>query len=166
MMCKEETRGLIMHQIQSTMARFFQEAPIPTQFRLVGDTPTAILDSDDYLKSIRLFVTKVQESVKNYYSDAKTCFLALRILSRHSYFVVDVNNSDYNYETAHGITTPVPVYVLRLSKHVKIYRTPTQDGNLAQILATMHWGHGNDPLPLVDDYTKPVVYHSPRGLRS
>ncbi|KAL6230633.1 hypothetical protein BDW75DRAFT_248527 [Aspergillus navahoensis] len=164
-MREEETRGLIISQIKSTIDQFFRQA-IPTRFRLVGDTPTAILDSDDYLTSIFPFVTKAQESVNDCRPDVETRFLALRILSRHSYFVLDVNNFDYNYETAHEVTTSIPVYVLRLSKNVKISRNPREDENLAKILATMHWGHGRDPLPLVDDYTKPVVYHSPRGLRS
>ncbi|GLA67157.1 hypothetical protein AtubIFM54640_010134 [Aspergillus tubingensis] len=146
------------------MNQFFQTT-IPTCFRLVGDTPTAILESEDFLTSILPFVTKVQESVNRCRPDAKTRFLALRIVSRHSYFVVDVNNVDYDYETAHEVTTAIPVYVLRLSRHVKIARKPTEDDNLAKILAAMHQGHGNDPLPLVDDYTKPVVYDKPRGLR-
>ncbi|PYI13209.1 hypothetical protein BO99DRAFT_477879 [Aspergillus violaceofuscus CBS 115571] len=126
MMNQEETRSLIASQIQHTMDQFFQTTT-PTRFRLVGDTPTAILDSEDYL------------------------------LSRHSYFVVDVNNVDYDYETAHEVTTSIPVYVIGLSRRVKITRNPTEDKNLAWILATMHRGHGNDPLPLVDDYTRPVV---------
>ncbi|PYI34317.1 hypothetical protein BP00DRAFT_413215 [Aspergillus indologenus CBS 114.80] len=155
-MNQEETRSLIASQIQHTMDQFFQTT-IPTRFRLVGDTPTAILDSEDYLTSIEPFVTKVQQSVNYCRPDAETRFLALRIVSRHSYFVVDVNNIDYDYETAHEVTTSIPVYVLRLSRHVKITRNPTEDENLAWILATMHRGHGNDPLPLVDDYTRPVV---------
>lgn len=164
-MCEPDTRGLIISQIQSTMEQFFRN-PIPTRFRLFSDTPTAILDSDDYLKSILPFVTKAQESVNNCRPNAETRFLAVRITSRHSHFVVDVNNFDYNYETAHEVTTSIPVYVLRLSKKVKIFRCFMEDDNLAMILAEMHWGHGNDPLPLINDHTKPVIYNSPRGLRS
>ncbi|KAI9369559.1 hypothetical protein BJX61DRAFT_536317 [Aspergillus egyptiacus] len=164
-MCEDDTRALIMGQIQGTIDQFFQQA-IPPRMRLVGDTPTALLDSDDYLKSVLPFVTKAQDSIKICYPDAETRFLALRIQKRHSYFVVDINNSDYDYETAHEDATLIPVYLLRLSRHVRISRQPMQDRDLARILATMYWGHGNDPLPLVDDYTKSVVYHSPRGLRS
>ncbi|KAL3479417.1 hypothetical protein BJX99DRAFT_244986 [Aspergillus californicus] len=138
-MNQEEARSLITNQIQHTMYKFFQTT-IPTQFRLV-----------DYLTSITPLVTK-------------TRFLALRIVSRHSYFVVDVNNLDYNYETAHEVTTPIPVYVLRLSRHVRIFRNMMEDKDLADILAKMHHGHGDDPLHLVDDYTKPVLYDRPRGL--
>ncbi|KAL2830944.1 hypothetical protein BJY01DRAFT_226862 [Aspergillus pseudoustus] len=163
-MHQEETRSLIASQIQHIMDQFFQTTT-PIRFRLLGDTPTAILDPEDYLTSIEPFVTKVQQSVITCRPDAETRFLALRILSRHSYFVVDVNNFDYNYETAHEVTTCVPVYVLRMSIHVKISRRPSEDEKVAKILATMHWGHGDDPLPLVDDYTKSVVYASPRGLR-
>ncbi|KAL2801967.1 hypothetical protein BJX63DRAFT_426402 [Aspergillus granulosus] len=164
-MHKEDTRDFIISQIQSTIRQLFRQA-IPSRFRLIGDTPTAILDSDDYLMSILPFVTKAQESIHNCRPDAETRFLALRVLRRHSHFVIDVNNLDYNYETAHEITTLLPVYVLRLSKHVRVSRNPMQDENVANILATMHLGHGNDPLPLVDDYTKRVVYDSPRDLHS
>ncbi|KAL4899454.1 hypothetical protein BDW74DRAFT_110111 [Aspergillus multicolor] len=169
-MPSEETKGKLLHQIQNTIDEFLRKKDIPRQFRLVGDTPTAILDSTDYLSSGLPFVAAVQESMKACSPDSdteiETRFIALRITSRHSFFVIDVNNTEYDYKTAHEVTTPIPVYVLRLSKRVKIFRNPPNDEQLASILATMHWGHGNDPLPLVDDYTKPVVYHSPRGLCS
>jgi hypothetical protein len=63
-MCEQETSNLIISKIQSTMNQFFLKA-IPARFRLVGDTPTAILDSDNYLTSIWPFVTKAQESVND-----------------------------------------------------------------------------------------------------
>lgn len=162
----DDIRGLIMGQIQSAIHQSFQGGAIPTRFRLVGDTPKAILDSNDYLKSILPFVTETQECVNDCRPNTETRFLALRIVSRHSFFVVDIDNSDYDYETAHEVTTSIPVYILRLSRNVRACRAPLQDGHLAKVLAKMHWGHGNDPLPLVDDCTKLVVYGSPRGLFS
>lgn len=79
--------------------------------------------------------------------------------------MVDVNNVDYVYETPHTDMATVPVYVLRLSKRkIKIYRKESLDVDLAAILAEMHYGHGQEPLPLVEDYNHLVQYKDPRSL--
>jgi hypothetical protein len=73
-----------------------------TPIRILGDTPNSILDHRHYLESIRPFVAKVEESPRNHQPDAQTRFLALDIHpGNHSYFVLDINNVDYVYETAH-----------------------------------------------------------------
>lgn len=60
---------------------------------------------------------------------------------------------------------PIPVYVLRLSKRkISIFRKEDLDVTVAENLARMHNGHGNDPLPLIDDYNGIVQYKSPRSL--
>lgn len=91
--------------------------------RILGDTPNSILDPKDYLGSIRPFVTKIQNCVHEFNANIKTCFIAVNIYpGKHTYFVVDLNNTEYDYLTAHECKTLVPVYILRLSK-----RNPPQD---------------------------------------
>ncbi|GLA55911.1 hypothetical protein CBS76997_11395 [Aspergillus niger] len=163
---EEQMRIMIMDQIHDTMRKFLNEAD-SAPIRILGDTPTKILDSKDYLKSISAFVEKVQESVRECRRNVQTRFLAVNIYpGRHSYFVLDLNNIHYNYDTAHNDVDPIPVYVLRLSRRPRIFRFKDQDEKLAIRLAEMHNGHGKDPLPLFDDFTKTVQYHSPRSLQS
>lgn len=155
-----------MNQVRNTIRDFLDEVGL-TPIRILGDTPTKILDPKDYLKSISAFVTQVQDSVAEFRPDIQTRFLAVNIYpERHSYFVLDLNNVHYDYETAHRNVTPIPVYVLRLSRRARIFRFKDQDKKLAVRLAEMHNGHGKDPLPLFDDFTKTVEYHSPRNLQS
>lgn len=98
----------------------------------------------------------------------QTHFLAVDIHpGNHSYFVLDLNNADYVYETAHDDMAPIPVYVLRLSKtKIGIFRRGELDKTLAGRLAEMHNGHGYDPLPFVDDHNQTIEYRNPRSLRS
>lgn len=85
---------------------------------------------------------------------------------KHSYFALDVNNLNYDYETAHTDTTLVPVYHLRLSKRkISITRQPVLDATVAGRLREMHNGHGHDPLPLLDDFTRMMEYRNPRSYR-
>ena len=85
---------------------------------------------------------------------------------KHSYFVLDGNNVNYVYATAHTDTTTIPVYVLRLSRRrISIFRQGILDATITETLATMHNGHGYDPLPLVDDTTTlPSKTKTPRNL--
>lgn len=120
------------------------------------------------MDSIRPIVSKVEESLREYRPDAQARFLAVDIYpGKHSYFVLDFNNVDYVYETAHNNLTPVPVYVLRLSKRrVGIFRRRELDDTIAERLAEMHNGHGNDPPPLVDDHNQTVEYRYPRSFQA
>jgi hypothetical protein len=81
--------------------------------------------------------------------------------------VLDVNNVNNVYENAHLDKTPIPVYVLRLSKRkLRIFRKEELDHGIAGRLAEMHNGHGDDPLPFVDDDNQIVEYRYPRSLRT
>ncbi|KAL1974660.1 hypothetical protein VTN31DRAFT_4864 [Thermomyces dupontii] len=135
--------------------------------RILGDTPNSLLDPSDYLGSIRPFVSRIEESLHDLRPDIQTRFLALNVYpGKHAYFVLDVNNVDYDYETAHSNLAPIPVYVLRLSRRPKVFRQRQLDDTLAKMLAEMHNGHGYDPLPFVEDYHKTVEYRNPRSLQS
>lgn len=115
----------------------------PKPIRILGDAPTKILDSENYLESISVLAPKVQESVNRNRPHAQIRFLAVTIYPiRHSYFVLDLNNDHYDFETAHTEMIPVPVYVLRLSRNTRIFRFQDQDEKLAARLVEMHNGHG------------------------
>ncbi|KGO67137.1 hypothetical protein PITC_020430 [Penicillium italicum] len=165
---KQQSREHIMSQIPNTIQNFLQTFD-STAIRILGDTPNSILDSEDYLGSIRVFVSTVESALRRFRPDIQTKFLAVNIYpGRHSYFVLDLNNVGYNYETAHDDMRPISVYVLRLStkKPTIISRQEVLDRTIATTLAKMHNGHGYEPLPLVDDYNHIVQYCNPRSLQS
>lgn len=163
---KQRMREHIMSQIPETISNFLDGVG-STPIRILGDTPNSALDPEEYLESVRPFVSKVEESIRQHRPDAETRFVAVNIYpGKHSYFVLDLNNVDYNYETAHIEKPLIPAYVLRLSpRKVRIWRHKLLDGTLANTLAEMHNGHGDDPLPLVDDRNHIVEYRRPRSLQ-
>ena len=110
---------------------------------------------------------KIEESLREHRPDAQSRVLAVEYPGNHLYFVLDFNNVDYVYETAHNDLTPLPVYVLRLSKRkIGIFRQEELDDTIVKELAEMHNGLGDDPLPLVDDHTKTIIeYRYPRSLQ-
>ena len=130
---KQRIREHIMTQIPHIMHEFLQELPPENAFRIFGDVPNSVLNPEDYLESIRPFASKVQHCPHDYHADNRTCFVAANIYpGKHSYFVVDLDNTSYNYDTAHECMTPVPVYILHLSKKaLSIRRDGALDGQLS-----------------------------------
>lgn len=164
---KQQIREHIMTQIPRVMLEFLQKLQSDGAIRILGDVPNSALSPEEYLESINPFVLKVQRCLQEYRKENKTYFIAVNIYpGKHSYFVVDLNNVNYDYNTAHKCKTPVPVYVLRLSKRPSIRRNPPLDIQLAELLAQMHNGHGQDPLPLFEDHNDPnLQYKNPRDLQ-
>ncbi|CAG8271477.1 unnamed protein product [Penicillium salamii] len=113
--------------------------------RILGDTPNSILDPNNYLESIRPFALEVQDGLHQYDRNNTTRFLAVTVYPRkHSYFVVDLNNTE----------------------KPTIFRKPELDGQIAEILRVMHHNHGQDPLPLFDNYCDQNSYYgNPRSLQ-
>ena len=96
--------------------------------------------------------------------------LAVDIYIRDAFFFVDLNNEQYDYDTAHLSAVSVPVYLLQRSTRPhgrwKIFRYAPQDQSLAKMLANFHYTHGQDPLPFFEDHsdqTKRVLCMNPRG---
>ena len=163
----QQVRDHIIRQIRVVLFEFLRDVGSGTM-RILGDTPNSILDPEDYLESIRPFASTVQKCLHEYYIQNETCFVAVNIYrGKHSYFVVDLNNTGYNYHTAHECITLIPVYVLRLSKRQPtIFRKRELDGPIAETLRIMHNGHGQDPLPLFDNYyDENSQYGNPRSLQ-
>lgn len=142
---------------------------ISTPIRVLGVTANAFLDTADYLGSIKSLAMKIEEPVADCRRDIETRFVAARICpGRYSFFIVNFGNIKYNYMTAHQDKSPVPVYVLRLSsrRQPRVFRSESQDRELAETLAYLHGLHGyEDPLPLFDDHTKIVQYPCSRNLQ-
>lgn len=111
----QQIRSHVMGQIQGILFELPPDVIVGTM-RILGDTPNSILDPNNYLESIRPFAWEVQDGLHQYDRNNTTHFLAVTIYTgKHSYFVIDLNNPNYDYQTAHECKTPVPVYVLRLS---------------------------------------------------
>lgn len=106
----------IIRQIQVLLSEFLPDVGSGT-IRILGDTPNSLLDPEDYLKSIRPFISETEEYLWKLYPDNKTSLFAVEICrGKHSYFILGLNNTDYNYKTAHECKTLIPVYVLGLTK--------------------------------------------------
>ncbi|KAJ9483858.1 hypothetical protein VN97_g9541 [Penicillium thymicola] len=158
--------GQIRRVIRDFLNSYGSSTPIPP-IRIVGETPNSIIDHSEFLGSIETIIEEVKSAIATCRPDAETRWIAVnKFEGRRSFFVLDLNNVGYDYNSAHKCLTKVPVYILRLSKAPKIFRHERQDQKLAQTLAEMHDMHGKKPLPLFDDYTKPRVYDSPRRLRA
>ncbi|KAL3474061.1 hypothetical protein BJX99DRAFT_248516 [Aspergillus californicus] len=148
--------------LMSTLLQNLGPAPI----RIFGDTPTSILDPANYLQSISQFALQVQDCVREHNPKYTTRFVAASACdTRNSYFVVDINNFAYDYQTAHLCETPIPVYVLCLSNmRPTLYRKLSVDISVAWILKVLHNGHGQDPLPLFDNHHDLTLrWDSPRS---
>lgn len=82
--------------------------------------------------------------------------------------VIDINNFDYNFDTAHETKTILPVYVVWQHKRRGwfIVRWPQEDGPLATKVAELHMLNGfNATTPSLADYNNTrVVYDNPRYL--
>lgn len=130
--------------------------------RIIADLPTDLLNPDEYVHSashiIKPFVDEWER--KNYLIQP----LVVDVYPRHTYAVVDINNKEYDYETAHKQITPLPVYILSLSKQKKwkFFRRSTTDKRAAEDIAELHQCNGQNPLPFLSDHINGTVYLSPR----
>ena len=84
--------------------------------------------------------------------------------------VIDINNVEYNFDTAHETKTILPVYVV-VWQHKRrgwfIIRWPKEDGPLATKVAELHMLNGfHVTTPFLADYNNNtrVVYDNPRYL--
>ena len=163
-----EFRIPIIEQIPQVIKHFLNEYdpsnPIPPT-RILGDTPNRIIDQSDFMASVNTIIEETKKAILTCRPDSEVRWLTMtKFGGRHSFFVLDLNNLEYDYESAHNCLTEIPVYILRLSKAPKIFRYQAQDRKLAEKLAELHNLHGKEPLPFFDDHTQRLVYASPRNL--
>ncbi|KAJ5571705.1 hypothetical protein N7535_005365 [Penicillium sp. DV-2018c] len=160
----QQFRNRILDQIREVLFEL-PEYEVTGTMRILGDTSNRILDPNNYLESIRPYALAVKDSLCARHRNNTTRLLAVTIHpDKHSYFVVDLNNANYDYQTAHECKSLVPVYVLRLSSKRKptIHRQRPLDSVIAETLRKLHDVHGQDPLPLFDNYYDKNRYYGNR----
>ncbi|KAL3470438.1 hypothetical protein BJX99DRAFT_239550 [Aspergillus californicus] len=165
---KQKVRNRILNQIPLIMPPVLEALSSDSAIRIIGDVANNTLDPKDYFASIYPYVEKVQDCLRECRPDGEILFLAAKMLpGKHSYFVIDSNNVNYDYETAHKCKTPIPIYVLRLSpRQPTIRRVERMDIGIAETIADLHESHGYVPLPLFDNHNDlNRCYPNPRSLR-
>lgn len=136
---------------------------VTPSIRILGDLPTAELNPEDYVASVS---TKIEDFVATWNKTAETRFLAVEVWTRHTYFALDLNNDQYDYQTAHLHSIILPVYLLRFSSRSrtwKFIRYQRQDVSIANRIATLHHANGQNPLPFLEDHTKMIIHLTPRS---
>ncbi|KAL4870557.1 hypothetical protein BDV12DRAFT_165817 [Aspergillus spectabilis] len=130
--------------------------------RIIADIPTNILDSNDPIASatdlIAPFTTEWE-------TQHETRLLVVDLYPRHTYIVIDINNRQYDYKTADTDVTPIPIYILRLSRSGRwsFFRRAVDDGQIARDIAELHRCNGWDPTPFLSNHIKGPVYLAPRS---
>lgn len=133
-----------------------------SSIRILGDLPTKLLNSEDYLGSVS---SMIEEFVATWKKTTLTRLLAVEVYPRHTYFALDLNNDKYDYQTAHEDMTVLPVYLLRCSSRSRswsIVRYRRQDVSLAHRLAVLHNANGQAPLPFLEDHHTIIMHFNPR----
>jgi len=133
--------------------------------RILEDLPTERLDSGDYLASTQGIISNFTTFWGN---KVDLRLLAVEVWPRHSYFALDFNNDVYDYQNAHIRVIVIPVYLLRLSRRSgtwRIFRHQPSDTQLAQRIADLHEGNGQNPIPFLEDHIKGVTHYAPRNCQ-
>lgn len=77
--------------------------------RLVIKVHTEKLDPHDYRMSANKFISEI---FPNWEEDNRIHFLVVEIRGDRTFMVIDINNVEYNFDTAHETKTILPVYVV------------------------------------------------------
>ncbi|PYH99039.1 hypothetical protein BO71DRAFT_394623 [Aspergillus ellipticus CBS 707.79] len=132
--------------------------------RLVIKVHTEQLDSHDYRVSASNFINEI---FPNWEDDSRIHFIAIEIRGDRTFLAIDVNNLDYDFETAHETRTVLPVYVVWRHKRKGWYiiRWPQEDEPLATKIAELHDLNGFDTTtPFLANFNESVVYGNPRYI--
>ncbi|KAL4797013.1 hypothetical protein BDV19DRAFT_387553 [Aspergillus venezuelensis] len=136
--------------------------------RLVIRLKTTQLDSTDYRSYSADFISQIFPS---WQTDPRIRFLAIGIWTYRTFLVLDINNTQYSFETAHSDRTILPVHVIRQyrrNSNWAMIRWAPEDILLAANLANMHNRHGwGAELPFLEDRTdiSTMVFANPREFR-
>lgn len=79
---------------------------VHSTIRILGDLPTDALNPEDYLASVS---STIKDFVAVGQERAETRLLAVEVWPRHTYFALDLNNDQYDYDTAHTEIIALPV---------------------------------------------------------
>lgn len=149
----------IMSTVNDRLRETFQREE---RIRIVFDVFTETL-YPTYLESTYNLLDNVVTGWKH---DERFRLLAIEIYSRHTYIVLDVNNREYDFETAHNKErNALPVYLTRQSKKSRdwvISRFPKEDDPIAKRVADLHRRNGNKRTPFLENHNSTIVHLSPR----
>lgn len=90
-----------------------------SSIRILGDLPSAELNPEDYLASVS---AKIEDFIATWNQTAETRLLAVEAWSRSTHFALDLNNDQYDYQTAHRHSVILPVYLLRYSSRRRTWK--------------------------------------------
>lgn len=151
----------IMDQVNKEVLNTIQNLQT---IRIIADVPLEILEPENYLSSAFTLLKPFTQAWGAENHSLRE--IVVDIYPRHAYIVIDINNHDYDFETAHLQHTPIPVYILRLlrkSKEWSFFRRPVEDRRVAKDVALLHWCNGQKRPPFFADHVKGSVYYSTRG---
>lgn len=130
--------------------------------RIVIKVHTQNLDSQEIRKSAYSFVDGI---FPDWEHDNRILFLAIEVWGDRTFMAIDINNFDYNFDTAHKSTTVLPVFVLsKKRENWNLIRWPKEDKSLAEKLAYLHNANGFDRTPFLENHNSRVVHANPRVL--
>ncbi|PLB55657.1 hypothetical protein P170DRAFT_506212 [Aspergillus steynii IBT 23096] len=136
-----------------------------TAKRIVIKVKTQTLNPESYFASA---TNVVSEILPGWESDPRMLLLAIDLWSERTFIVIDINNRDYNFRTAHKNTTVFPVYVLRQHGRRQdwvLVRWHQLDERMSLQLADLHRVNGYDAtLPFLENHNTRIVHENPRDL--
>ncbi|KAL5364484.1 hypothetical protein BJX96DRAFT_187906 [Aspergillus floccosus] len=117
--------------------------------------------------NVKRLVVKVhtdQLDAHGYRNDSRIHFLAIEIRGDRTFMAIDINNSEYSFDTAHETKLILPVYIVWQHKRKGwfLIRWPQEDEPLATNIAELHNLNGfNATLPFLANFEGRVVYDNP-----
>ncbi|KAJ5186497.1 hypothetical protein N7449_011261 [Penicillium cf. viridicatum] len=99
---------------QSRINQNFQTAITETPtIRIIVDIPPHLVDWSNPIASI---TTTISSFLSHWEKQNKVNLLAVEMQSRHTYAAIEINNYEYDFQTAHKQTFVFPVYVLKVAR--------------------------------------------------
>lgn len=114
----------------------------------------------------------MNEIFPDWHLDPCILFLAIKVWGHRIFTAVDINNHEYDFNTAHKCKAVLPVFVLARNKRRgggtaswNFMRWAREDMNVAEELAYLHSANGFDVgTPFMGNHNERVVYSNPRWL--
>ncbi|KAJ5419717.1 uncharacterized protein N7487_003267 [Penicillium crustosum] len=127
---------------QSRINKNFQTAITETPtIRIIVDIPPHLVDWSNPITSI---TTTINPFLSHWKMQNKVNLLAVEMQPRHAYAAIEINNHEYDFQTAHKQTFVFPVYVLKVSRRSlrwRFYRAPTEDVRVMNEVKMVHYLH-------------------------
>ena len=129
----------------------------PTQSRINKNSQTAITENPtiriivdipphlvDWLNPITSITTTINPFLSHWQTQNKVNLIAVEMRSRHAYAAIEINNHQYDFQTAHKQTFVFPVYVLKVARRSlrwRFYRAPAEDVRVMNEIKMVHYLH-------------------------